>query len=102
MFNLFNKNSIPTGKCKLLKEKVLDVAKPEFISEQFLVRWIWSQDTVRISYFPEYRQVIIYNKDEQVELTKKETKWLVAQAEKVVSEIEERKAQDLIEKLRSL
>lgn len=102
LFNFLKRNNPPTERCKLLKENVLDVTKPELIPERLLVQWIWRRDTVRISYFPGYQQVVVFHKNERDELSKKETKWLVVQAEKVVSEIEEQRAQDLMEKLRAL
>ena len=98
LFNFLKRNNPPTERCKLLKEKVLDVVEPTF----FLGYWSWSQDAIGISYFPEYHTATVYTKGGWSELTRKESKWLALQAEEVVKQNEDRVVEELLEKLRSL
>ena len=100
MFNLFKKNNYPTTeRCRLLKEKVLDIVEPVF----FLGNWGWHKDTVAIYYYPQYNSASFYpQKGESERLSKKESKWIIRQAAEAVNRVEERRAQDLLEKLRSL
>lgn len=99
MLNSLKRVNPPTERCKLLKEKILDVIEPVISIDT----WGWHNDTVSLYYHPQYNSVFLYSRRGRLEeLSKKETKWLVVQAGKVVSGIEERKAQDLIEKLRAL